>query len=114
DLPPDELARVGSHEIGSESSNRCERVEDANRLGLPLEGRRWELGVSEHLLGGLERRHADGNAAFWGNRLDPGRGVDRVPGEERLARAGRDAKADEHLAGVYPDPEAERGPARGP
>ena len=57
----------------------------------------------EDLLGGRVRGLADGDRHRRGRRLQAGGHVDRVAGEEALARAGVDVEAHQGLAGVDAD-----------
>jgi hypothetical protein len=99
---------VGAGEIGAQPRRRALGPEDADRLGLALEGREFELLVVEHDRGRLVGGETDRNPHLRSDRLDPRGGVDRVSSEEPFTRCRAHAEADQRLAGVDPDPQAKR------
>jgi hypothetical protein len=112
DLAADERAAMIPGDVDPEAGPRGRRMEDPDRLGLALERRRRQLVVGEDTLRRLVCGEPHRDAHLGRHRLDPGRRVDGVPGQEPLARAGRDPEPDEDLAGVDPDPQAELRPAK--
>ncbi len=85
DLAADVGTVVGPGEVDAEAGARGGRLEDPNGLGLAFQDRRRELQVLED---GLRCRvccEANRHAHLGSHRLDAGRGVDRVAGEEALA-----------------------------
>ena len=83
-------------------------MEDAHRLRLALQRGGLQLFVVEDGRGCFVRCEADRDAHLWGDRLDPGRGVDGIPGEHPLPRTRLDPQADERLPAVDAHPEAQR------
>jgi hypothetical protein len=104
---------MGPGDVGAEPGPRRRGLEHPDRLDLALEHGRRELGIRKHRLGRLVCGEADRDGGIGGDRLDARRRVDRVAGEEALARARRDAEPDEDLARVDADPEPERCLAQG-
>jgi hypothetical protein len=113
DLATDKRGTVRPHYVGPEPGSRRLRVEDPDRLRLALEHRRSEFLVLEDSRRGLVRGGSDRDPHLWRRRLDPRRRVDRVAAHEALPGPRRDPEPDEGLAGVDPDPDAERLPADG-
>ena len=99
--------------VDAERRPRRLRVEDPDGLALALENGRGQLLVVEPVSVARQVPSPDRDAHFGRDRLDAGRRVDAVAGQEPLANARPDVQPHERLASVDADPEAERRPAQG-
>ena len=104
ELTPDERRRQRPDHIRAEARRRSQCPPDGDRLGLALGVDRVERLVLEHPLGRSERGLTDRDPVHRRLRLDPGRRVDDVPGDHRLAEFRPHVERDHRLAGVDPDP----------
>src|SRR5439155_281919 len=109
DLPADEWRGVRPCQIRTEPRSGSQRLKDSHRLGLALHGRGLELLIVEYHLRGLIRGHADGDPHFWGETLQARCGVDRVAGQEPLARPWVHVESYQRLPCIDPDAQPKRG-----
>ena len=95
-------------QIRPEPRPRRLRVEDPDRLRLPLQRRGLQLLVVEHHRGRLIGRKADRDTHLRRDRLQPRRGVDRIPRQHPLPQPRTRTQTHQRLAGVHPHPQPQR------
>ena len=108
DLPADKRRGVRTRQVRPKPRSGSQRLKHTHRLGLALHRRRLELLIVEHHCRRLICRYANGHAHLRRNALQPRGGVDRIAGQEPLARPGTHPQPHERLAGVDPHPQPQR------
>ena len=89
------------------AAHRRDGQPDLGRRRAPAQGDRGLRGALDRRLGQRIRGATDQHAAGRRERLQPGRGVDHVTGDDRLPAVAGGGHVDDRLAGRHSDPEAQ-------